>query len=333
MNKKFMSIIAAAAVMISGSPMIANALYTELISKQDRSDYTKIDFVSDEQADIYISNADISDSEKPYYHRGIHDYKYSDRIYFNLKDGSELSDVDGLLKDFRTENGDSLKCCNTMINEHFGHYYLTPSFDETYLSPKKISVNDARKIKEILTKSDIVTDILYTDSVCSPSNGQIDLSLYHLTSLNYTESNTEEFKKTVSEKAEQVKEYLTEKEIEATITVYSEIRITPVNVMSLTEQLDFAEQLYNDLDLKPFMMWDLSASESIGAIDLMNAVDGDSNCDEQMDMADAVLIMQSLANPDKYQLTDQGKFNADLNGDGITVGDAQKIQEMLLGIG
>ena len=65
----------------------------------------------------------------------------------------------------------------------------------------------------------------------------------------------------------------------------------------------------------------------------MNAVDGDSNCDEQMDMADAVLIMQSLANPDKYQLTDQGKFNADLNGDGITVGDAQKIQEMLLGIG
>ena len=123
MNKKFMSIIAAAAVMISGSPMIANALYTELISKQDRSDYTKIDFVSDEQADIYISNADISDSEKPYYHRGIHDYKYSDRIYFNLKDGSELSDVDGLLKDFRTENGDSLKCCNTMINEHFGHHY------------------------------------------------------------------------------------------------------------------------------------------------------------------------------------------------------------------
>ena len=103
--------------------------------------------------------------------------------------------------------------------------------------------------------------------------------------------------------------------------------------MYLTEQLDFAEQLYNDLDLKPFMMWDLSASESIGAIDLMNAVDGDSNCDEQMDMADAVLIMQSLANPDKYQLTDQGKFNADLNGDGITVGDAQKIQEMLLGIG
>ena len=89
-----------------------------------------------------------------------------------------------------------------------------------------------------------------------------------------------------------------------------------------------------------FMMWDLSASESIGAIDLMNAVDGDSNCDEQMDMADAVLIMQSLANPNKYgengtaevHLTAKGKANADMDGDGLTVGDAQKIQMKLLGL-
>lgn len=64
----------------------------------------------------------------------------------------------------------------------------------------------------------------------------------------------------------------------------------------------------------------------------MNAVDGDSNCDEQMDMSDVVLIMQSLANPNKYQLSEQGSFNADLDGNGITVGDAQAIQEKLLGI-
>ncbi|MBR5683482.1 MAG: hypothetical protein IKW96_09480 [Ruminococcus sp.] len=57
-------------------------------------------------------------------------------------------------------------------------------------------------------------------------------------------------------------------------------------------------------------------------------------------MADAVLIMQALANPNKYgiggtaehHLTEQGKANADMDGDGLTVGDAQKIQMKLLGI-
>ena len=67
---------------------------------------------------------------------------------------------------------------------------------------------------------------------------------------------------------------------------------------------------------------------------------GDANCDGQVDMADAVLIMQALANPNKYgldgtaevHLTEQGKANADMEGDGLTVGDAQAIQKILLGL-
>ena len=62
------------------------------------------------------------------------------------------------------------------------------------------------------------------------------------------------------------------------------------------------------------------------------AVQGDSNCDGEMDLADAIFIMQSLANPDKYQLTEHGRFNGDLNGDGVTSGDALEIQERLLGL-
>ena len=67
-------------------------------------------------------------------------------------------------------------------------------------------------------------------------------------------------------------------------------------------------------------------------------IKGDANCDGQLDMSDAVLIMQSLANPDKYgengtyerHITEQGKKNADMDGDGLTVGDAQVIQKRLL---
>ena len=67
---------------------------------------------------------------------------------------------------------------------------------------------------------------------------------------------------------------------------------------------------------------------------------GDSNCDFNTDLADAILIMQALANPNKYgengtaenHLTKQGKTNGDMDGDGLTVGDPQIIQDILLGL-
>ena len=61
---------------------------------------------------------------------------------------------------------------------------------------------------------------------------------------------------------------------------------------------------------------------------------GDANCDGKVDISDAVLIMQSQANPSKYSLTEQGKANADvnLNGNGVTNADALAIQKYLLKI-
>ena len=70
-------------------------------------------------------------------------------------------------------------------------------------------------------------------------------------------------------------------------------------------------------------------------------VKGDANCDGTVDMSDVVLIMQSLANPNKYgvdgthenHLTQQGAENSDVDTEvkGLTVGDALKIQKYLLG--
>lgn len=57
---------------------------------------------------------------------------------------------------------------------------------------------------------------------------------------------------------------------------------------------------------------------------------GDANCDKKVSIADAVLIMQSLSNPDDYKLSAQGEINADVydNGDGITSADALSIQKV-----
>ncbi|MBR1823603.1 MAG: glycoside hydrolase family 9 protein [Ruminococcus sp.] len=67
---------------------------------------------------------------------------------------------------------------------------------------------------------------------------------------------------------------------------------------------------------------------------------GDANCDGSVSIADAVLIMQSLANPSKFglqgnsddKITDQGYANADCSniGDGVTNKDALAIQKYML---
>ena len=57
---------------------------------------------------------------------------------------------------------------------------------------------------------------------------------------------------------------------------------------------------------------------------------GDANADDDVNIADAVLILQSIANPDQYKLSEQGRINADVSshGDGITPRDALVIQQV-----
>ena len=58
---------------------------------------------------------------------------------------------------------------------------------------------------------------------------------------------------------------------------------------------------------------------------------GDANLDGQVDLSDAVRIMQALANPNKYSLDERASLSADVYGnDGVTVQDALTIQLYLL---
>jgi len=63
-------------------------------------------------------------------------------------------------------------------------------------------------------------------------------------------------------------------------------------------------------------------------------IKGDANCDGKVTAADATAILQALGNADKYGLTDQGKINADVygNGDGVTPMDALEIQKFDAGV-
>ena len=59
---------------------------------------------------------------------------------------------------------------------------------------------------------------------------------------------------------------------------------------------------------------------------------GDTNCNGEVLLNDAVLILQHLGNPDAYPLSDEAKSNADVSntGDGITNKDALAVQKYLL---
>lgn len=75
-----------------------------------------------------------------------------------------------------------------------------------------------------------------------------------------------------------------------------------------------------------------SSTKTTGA--LVVSMWGDANYDSQVNLADAVLIMQHNSNPTKYTMDKRGALNADVsdNGDGITNKDALRIQQFLLGI-
>jgi uncharacterized repeat protein (TIGR02543 family) len=60
---------------------------------------------------------------------------------------------------------------------------------------------------------------------------------------------------------------------------------------------------------------------------------GDANGDSEVNLADAVRIMQSVSNPDKYFLSEQAEKNADVDGlSGVTYRDALYIQRYKLGL-
>lgn len=73
-----------------------------------------------------------------------------------------------------------------------------------------------------------------------------------------------------------------------------------------------------------------------------NYLPGDANCDNKIDVSDAVLILQAISNSDKYGLngtdptciTAQGMINGDCSGnnDGITTRDALAVQKAVVGL-
>ena len=75
-----------------------------------------------------------------------------------------------------------------------------------------------------------------------------------------------------------------------------------------------------------FDYFDIAADEDISY--------GDVNLDGRVSISDSVAILQFIANPEKYALTDEQKANADVHntGDGVTLKDAEAISAFAEGM-
>ena len=103
---------------------------------------------------------------------------------------------------------------------------------------------------------------------------------------------------------------------------------------SATEMLEIANSIFHNTGIRP----NSSTLESTGGgsgkyIASTNYFVGDANCDKKVTISDAVAVLQYIANTEKYPMFEQGRFNADIDGeDGITGGDASAIQKIDAGI-
>lgn len=96
----------------------------------------------------------------------------------------------------------------------------------------------------------------------------------------------------------------------------------------------------NDKDSRLMQAWIFTKGIENGYIKVGDSLPGDANCSGIVDLSDAVLIMQCVCNPDKYNLngtsgdhiTQMGYKNADVAtvGDGVTPKDALSIQKYML---
>ncbi len=130
-----------------------------------------------------------------------------------------------------------------------------------------------------------------------------------------------------------LKSYIDEKGLDVELNTDNPYNNDPYPCALITDNLTLEEavklynDIYNDLGLKP-EAWYQDSMASSAPLNLCK-IDGDSNTDGELGMADATLILQYLTNKDEYDLTEQGAYNADLDKDGITASDALVIQQML----
>ena len=135
-----------------------------------------------------------------------------------------------------------------------------------------------------------------------------------------------------------LEEYFRENGVNAELEEYDDefgdsmLKVVPNEAFSPEDYIELAGSIAKSTGIYPNWCEPLAieGEKTDGvSVNLADYTDGDANTDGQRTLADAVAILQSLANEDEYALTAQGIFNADIAGnDGVNINDALEIQRL-----
>jgi len=249
----------------------------------------------------------------------------ADTLIYSMKEICPDAEVVTVIK----ENDSNVVCVKGVDNSNS---YYQPYFD---VREKDVTYDQAIKLHDLLDKTGKLKEFEYTKEAVGYSYGippMIFACDYGLTVDGKSNS------------VEKIEKYIAENNLGWTIKLFldkedpnSEYSYFAVNLNeSVTgeEIYKLDEQLRKDLGLEKAVWssptgFDMPVSVTI---DMHNNVKGDANDDDQLALSDAVAILQSIGNPDDYELTPQGEYNADITGDkdGITNLDALTVQRKLL---
>ncbi len=211
-----------------------------------------------------------------------------------------------------------------------------------FIKTKEISLENAKKIREIAggNVSDFICELnMYT---------YLNVNVDYMTGYSTYKTTYDENDEFIKEPTEEIlREYVEAHSEDVEFAAYSsgetDFRganingytnyIIPKKELTAMEHFELARDIYDETGLFPVGYTLDSINPPLGStLDLTNYLNGDANCDKSATMADAAAILQAIGNPDKYALSDQGKFNADYAGDGLTADDAIAIQKKIAGI-
>ncbi|MDE6775932.1 MAG: dockerin type I repeat-containing protein [Ruminococcus sp.] len=245
----------------------------------------------------------------------------------------------------RLRNNDDTELVSEIIQSYNSSYYIMTN---SYSDITEYRVYDYSGVYKMMYHSKkIYQDLKELAEVVSfdyfPADGW-----FYLEERSFPPSITSyAYDQTKENKAEVLQQYIDDNNLDFTVVTYdyeSDLHyyddyigcyLKPNYDIGFEEHLEIAKRIKNDLGYTyrgdVVVVPDSDESLRIQNIDVCNSIDGDSNDDGELTVADATLILQNIGNSDKYKLSPQGEFNADItgDGDGISALDALEIQKIL----
>lgn len=268
------------------------------------------------------------------------EYCYADKMFYSdMRNGIGTDDFVGYIKDYMHYYSSNVydpryNFTNDDISEQFTEFYR--NVKSGYIPEPDIDLNGKIDFEDYIY-ADLMLNLSYAEPLLSPDAISEKIKQNFYTNCDYNNNRMSgDLADTVCVELYVVKELgIHEDEIVNEIARYyqehPDMDIYDYAHYDLPEEVAAADALADDGD-QVASIGIRSIKQFVSKIVIFKPRSGDANCDGMLDMSDVVIIMQTLANPDKYKLTAEGRYNADIcsTGDGITLKDAYYIQQKLL---